>query len=108
LGKGKAIEVMGQYWHGDIRRFQKPINAIQRKADKRDKKKKDVALMNEITILYIWEDDIEKDYKMCEKLILEFVRRNGILSNYHSMNYSVQNNILRINGDILVPRFERK
>lgn len=106
LGKGLAIEVQGRYWHGDIRLYSAPENGIQKRADKRDKRKKLFLKEKGITVLYIWEDDIEDNPEMCEKLILKFKERNGILSNYHSMNYHVRGRSVVLNKEILTPRFE--
>jgi len=106
LGKGLAIEVQGGYWHGDVRISKKPVNRIQEQADKRDRRKKSFLKKEGITVLYIWEDDIENHSKMCEKLILRFKERNGILSNYHSMNYHLRGRKIVLNKEILIPRFE--
>jgi len=107
LGKGLSIEIQGGYWHGDVRLYPEPINKIQEKADKKDKKKKLFLERNGITVLYIWEKDIEEFPEMCEKLILRFVERNGKLLNYHSMNYKIDRGKLVLNRERIVPRFEK-
>lgn len=106
LGKTLGIEVQGSYWHGDIRLYPKPKNEIQKKADKRDKRKKLFLEEKGIAVLYIWEKDIDENPEVCKKLILRFFERNGKLSNYHSMNYKVDRGKLVLNRKRLVPRFE--
>jgi very-short-patch-repair endonuclease len=107
LGKGLGIEVMGSYWHGDIRIYPKARDKIQKGADKRDKRKKAFLKNKGITVLYIWEKDIDENPKMCEKLILEFSKTNGRLGNFHSMNYIVDDGVLTRRDKIITPRFEK-
>lgn len=38
---------------------------------------------------------------MCEKLILEYIEKNGKLQNYHSFNYIIDDNMLRLSDDIV-------
>jgi len=102
-----GIEVMGSYYHADIRKYDYAINKIQKDSFGRDKRKKKLCESKDLKILYIWEDDIYNDEKMCEKLILKFIRNYGILDNYHSMNYVFQNEILILNKNILIPHFEK-
>jgi len=106
LGKDIAIEVMGGYFHVDPRTYPEPININQKTAIKRDRKRNNKLKKSGLHILYIWEDDIENHLEMCEKLILKFKERNGILSNYHSMNYHLMGRSMVLNKEILIPRFE--
>lgn len=46
--------------------------------------------------------------ELCEKLILEYIRNNGILENYHSFNYHVDDGELKLNNEIIVPYQDMK
>jgi len=103
-----AIEVMGAYWHCDIRNYEKPKNEKQEKNILKDKLKKEF-IFKEIgcNVLYLWEDDINKNSILCENIINKYVENNGVLNNYHSINYNYENNVLNLNDNILVPFFEK-
>jgi len=102
------IEVMGKYWHCDIRNYNKPKNEKQIKNIDKDKRKKE-SIFNKTGgyILYLWEDDINIHPDLCKKLIKKYVRNKGKLKNYHSMNYVLDHNLLRLNDNLLVPFFEQ-
>lgn len=55
----------------------------------------------------IWlfeKTDIIKNPELCEQLILEYIKNNGILFNYHSFNYHLDSNsILKLNDKIIIP-----
>ena len=36
-------------------------------------------------------------------LVQEYVKKDGILNNYHSFNYHLKNNALVLNQDIILP-----
>lgn len=102
-----CIEVMGTFWHCDNRKYPNPIGKIQERSVKRDKKKNLKIKEKDLIVLYIWEDDINKDYEVCKKLIMEFIKDNGKLNNYHSMNYYIEKDELKLRSEILIPFFER-
>jgi G:T-mismatch repair DNA endonuclease (very short patch repair protein) len=103
-----GIEIMGTFWHCDIRFFDSNIdNKYQLNSFKRDNKKNKISKEKNISILYLWEYDIENEIDICEKLIYRFIENNGMLDNYHSMNYRIQNMDLKLNEHILVPYFEK-
>jgi G:T-mismatch repair DNA endonuclease (very short patch repair protein) len=102
-----VIEVMGTFWHCDNRRYKNPISRIQEKSIKRDRRKKEEIYNKEFIPLYLWEIDICDDYETCKKLIKEFVERNGKLNNYHSMNYIMKNEEIKLRSKILFPFFEK-
>jgi len=106
--KSLAFEIMGTFYHCDIRFYSNIINEIQTNSIKRDFKKQILSYEKDIPILYLWEYDVNNNLKLCKKLILKYIKRNGILDNYHSMNYSLLKNKLILNEKILVPYFERK
>lgn len=101
------IEVMGDYWHANPIKFnehkylmtQKQFDGIHR-----DKIKKSYILNHyNINILYLWEDDILKRRKLCSLLILEYINSKGQLQNYHSFNYEICDNILKLKDILVIP-----
>ena len=40
---------------------------------------------------------------MCLELIKKYIQNNRILENYHSFNWQLENTILSIKGNIIVP-----
>lgn len=82
------IEVMGDYWHCNPTIYNAPKNEIQSKALHKDKAKHTYILKYyDINILYLWEYDIINHPDMCEKMILDYIKNDGALRNYHSFNY---------------------
>lgn len=102
-----GIEIMGGYWHCDSRIYSFPKYKMQENGIKKDKKKNEYLKNNNIPILYLWELDINKHLDVCNNLIINFIENCGILDNYHSMNYSMNNNSLILNKELLVPYFEK-
>lgn len=84
-----GIEIMGRYWHGDTRDYSF-INKIQLENIRRDKRKR-TYIFNKYNfkILYLWEKDIRENPELCEKLIKLYIKNNGILNNYNSFNYYI-------------------
>lgn len=99
------IEVMGDYWHSNPTKYNDKryqINQKQYDGIHRDKIKHSYVKNHyNIDILYLWEYDINNNEKLCEKLILEYIKKNGILENYNSFNYSILNDQLHINNHII-------
>jgi G:T-mismatch repair DNA endonuclease (very short patch repair protein) len=83
------VEINGGFWHCDNRLY-KEINYKYQLNRVIEDKKKSTFIKNKFkkNILYLWELDITTDIKLCEELIIKFVK-NGILSEYHSMNYTI-------------------
>lgn len=108
LGHSLMIEVNGTFWHSDPRVYSE-IN-YQRQIDriKNDKIKHTYILNNyNIEILYLWEEDIGKNIELCEKLILKYIESNGILDNYNSFNYHLdENGKIKLNDKIISPYME--
>lgn len=92
LNDSQAIEIMGGYWHGDIRRFPifEKMQKRQQSCVEKDKRKQKYFETQEIDILYLWEEDIEKDLDLCKRLINNFIRRN-LLKYSHSSSYFLEN-----------------
>lgn len=98
------IEVMGTYWHCDNRKYNKVKDETQYKIIIRDRTKSTyIKNKYKINILYLWEYDIENDPLLCEKLILLYIKNNGILDNYHSFNYFIDNEDIYLNEDFITP-----
>jgi len=103
-----AIETMGSFWHCDIRLYKKPKSKLQEISFDRDKRKNTLLKENGIPILYLWEYDLENNIEICKKLVQKFIKNNGVLNNYHSMNYDIQNEELKLNKLVLIPHFEKQ
>lgn len=105
------IEVMGDYWHASPIRYGKGkyfLNDIQYKGIIHDKQKHSYILNHlNVEILYLWESDIKNDALKCESLILEYIKNNGILSDYNSFNYTLENGVLKLNSQIITPYLKR-
>lgn len=111
--KNLAIEVMGDYWHANpivYNSFNKKINNIQYKTIIQDKAKKThIVKKTHIPILYLWESDIKQNIRMCELLILYFVKNKGKIDDYHSYNYELDSNgCLCLNPIIVTPYFDQE
>lgn len=99
------IEVMGTYFHCDIRKYdiipyEKQVNRIRM-----DKIKHSYILNNHgVEILYLWEFDIMNNLLLCEKLIDLYINNGGKIKNYHSINYYLdENKKLVLSKNILIP-----
>lgn len=107
LDSNLLIEVMGTFWHCDRRVYLNPVDDIQIKSIIRDKKKNRIIKSKGYSVLYVWEKDISEDYETCKKLISEYFERNGKLKNYHSGNYLISKNKLKLRSKIFKPFFEQ-
>ena len=96
------IEVMGDYWHGSpIKYSLDKLNKVQRKAIRRDKAKHTyIKQYYNIEILYLWESDIYNNIDVCMKLINLYIKNNGVLENYNSFNYYINDNDLILKNSI--------
>ncbi len=103
-----GIEVMGDYWHGSPIKYRKEdLSQIQLKGIKRDKSKHTyIKKYHNFEILYLWEYDINNNIEMCKKLIKLYVTNKGIIDNYNSFNYYVNDNKeLLLKEKIIYPYF---
>lgn len=105
LDNNLMIEVQGDYWHCNPIKFHNKINKIQYEIIPKDKRKHTyVKNTYGIEILYLWESDLYNDLTKCEKLILEYIKTNGKLENYHSFNYRLDlNEELNLCDNIIIP-----
>ena len=98
------IEIQGDYWHGNPVRFNKKLNNTQIENIRKDKAKHTyIKNKYNIEILYLWENDIVNKLDVCKELIKLYINCNGILDNYHSINYIINNNGLELSKDIITP-----
>ena len=101
------IEIMGNYWHAHPLKYN--INQLtnqQKKSIKQDKSKHTyVKKYENVEILYLWEKDINENIDLCWLLIQKYIECNGVLDNYHSFNYHLEEDALELN-DILITPFQ--
>lgn len=99
------IEVMGDFWHCNPLKYHSIDSYdIHKKRVPRDKAKHTyIKKYYNIEILYLWEDDIYNNLDVCKKLINKYINNNGILKNYHSFNYHIENEELILNNNIIIP-----
>lgn len=94
-----AIEIMGSYWHGDIRKYKdfEELKEFQIKNIIRDSKKELYLKNNGYIIIYLWEKDIMQDLQKCE-IIIQTVLNNIQIKTIHSSEYDlVDNNLIKNN-----------
>lgn len=96
------IEVMGDYWHSNPIKYGNSKSDLQKKIMRKDKAKHTyVNKYYNTEILYLWEYDILNNRELCEKLILEYIEKNGKLVTYHSFNYVLNNEKLNLSKKII-------
>lgn len=98
-----AIEVNGDYWHTSPLIYDSPTNDMQRKIISRDNAKRTyLKRWYDINVLYIWESDIYKNSELCKALIKKYINAGGILPNYNSFNYHLnEHGGLELNKEII-------
>lgn len=104
------IEVNGDYWHGNPNKFKDSLTKQQYRRIAKDKAKHTYIKNNfGIEVLYLWENDICKNVELCEKLIDLYIKTNGKLINYHSLNYYIDNNSnLCLRENLVIPYQDMK
>ena len=107
LENNLIIEIMGDYWHGSPLKYNEDrykLNNIQQRTILKDKQKSSyIYNKHNIRILYLWESDINKNIKLCEKLISLYIKNNGQLENYHSFNWYIKNDSLFLCKNLIIP-----
>lgn len=100
-----VIEVMGDFWHCNPLKYSSPNDyEVHKKRIPRDKAKHTYFKNNyKIEILYLWEDDIYSNLDVCKSLINKYINNNGVLENYHSFNYHLENDKLVLNDNLVIP-----
>lgn len=90
------IEVMGTFWHCDIRVFDTIKYKNQKTRITMDKIKNTFLTGKcKIPVLYVWEYDLQNNIQLCEKLIELFISARGILNKYNSSDYFMKNNKIK-------------
>lgn len=80
------------------------MKEIHKKRIPRDKAKHTyIKKYYEIEILYLWENDIYNNIDVCVELIKKYIQKDGVLENYHSFNYHINDGILTLNNNIITP-----
>jgi G:T-mismatch repair DNA endonuclease (very short patch repair protein) len=69
-----VIECQGDYWHGN-REFFENLNHIQLKNVERDNKKKKYLQNNNISFLFIWENEIYKNKENLNNIIWQHLKK---------------------------------
>lgn len=88
------IEINGEFWHCDSRKYKSIEYDIQLKRIIEDKKKNTRFKNNGYNILYLWENDIINNIDLCEKLIKTFIKSQSKMKYFHSMNYKLDDDKL--------------
>ena len=104
-----AIEVNGDFWHSNPTIYQ-DINKlfdVQKNRIPKDKAKRTYCFNKGVYILYLWEKDINNHSELCKNLIQLFIDNNGIIKNYNSFNYYLENGQILLNTNIVYPYFEK-
>lgn len=102
------IEVMGDFWHCNPLKYKNACHTIQSNRIVKDKAKRTyIKNIYGIEVLYLWEDDIYNKTYLCKKLIREYIKNQGNLENYHSFNYHIIHNKLKLNSDLIYSYFEK-
>lgn len=99
------IEVMGDFWHCSPQKYNTDeISDTQRKRIGKDKAKHSyIKNKYNIEILYLWESDIYDATELCSFLIERYINNKGVLENYNSFNYHIENGNIVINDFIIKP-----
>lgn len=101
------IEINGGYWHCDNRLYSEIKHSHQVERIIQDKRKRTYMLNNlNKNILYLWEHDINKNLDVCVNLIEKFIEGEGLLENYHSMNYQLEGSKLLAIDTLHIPYME--
>jgi G:T-mismatch repair DNA endonuclease (very short patch repair protein) len=107
-GCSLGIEIMGDYWHyNPTNKYNKTPNKIQSSNITRDKSKHTYTKKYyKFEILYLWENEIINDINLCSLLLEKYIETNGILCDYNSFNYYVNDNgTLQLKENIIHPYF---
>jgi G:T-mismatch repair DNA endonuclease (very short patch repair protein) len=96
------IEVQGDYFHcHPLKNFN--YNVLNKgKILTKDKRKHSYFKNKDIKVLYLWEDDLINNKNKCENMIIEYIKNDGILKNYHSFNFDFNTDVLSVNEKLVV------
>ena len=54
------------------------------------------------------EDDIYNNIDVCRLLILEYIKSQGVLKNYHSFNYQTEENKFKLKENLTKSFFDKR
>ena len=74
LNTNRLIEVDGDYWHGNLRMFQK-LNKIQKESKQRDKRVNKLAKENNYILLRFWESNILNNTEEVKIELLNWIKK---------------------------------
>ena len=101
------LEIMGGYWHCDHRTNLEINYKMQLNRIIKDKAKNTyITSKLNVPILYLWEEDINNSIDICKELIKYFIENKGIIQDYHSFNYELNNGLI-LKNNIEMPYFKR-
>ena len=93
------IEIQGNFYHCNP--TMNLSNNRKNKIIRKDKSKNTyIKKYKGINILYLWEKDILEREDLCIKLIAQYVESKGVLENYHSFNYIIEDDKLKIMNEL--------
>lgn len=102
-----AIEINGGYWHCDPRIYSEINYEIQKNRIVSDKAKNTYCTNKNLNILYLWEEDVLNNTELCKKLIKKYIKCKGVLKEYHSFNYFLDDkNEIKLNNIRITPYME--
>lgn len=94
------IEVQGNFFHCNP--LMNLNNSRKNKILAKDRRKHTyIKNKYNIEVLYLWEKDLKDNKDLCCKLIKKYINNCGKLNNYHSYNYFLDNNCLKIKDDLI-------
>ena len=95
------IEVMGNFFHcSPVMNLE---NSRKTKIIGKDKAKHTyIKKYKSIEVLYLWEKDIHENIDVCRSLVEKYIKNNGILENYHSYNYYLNDGKLELIDNLYV------
>lgn len=98
---------MGDYFHANPNKYNyNDLDKIQLKDVVRDKSKHTyIVRYHQIEVLYLWENEINLHPELCKQLISKYIENKGIIENYNSFNFHIEDDRLQINQNIINPYF---
>lgn len=107
VNENLIIEVQGDYFHASPLKYNAPSSRQIGQVGKDKAKHTFIYNKYGIEILYIWEKDTYQREDVCKALIELYIKNKGLLQNYNSFNYYLEDGELKITSDIIIPFHER-
>ena len=91
------IEVQGDFWHcSPLLSGKSNTSGIKNNLIKDKRKHSYIKNNYGIEILYLWENNVYNNLDLCKVLITEYIKNNGVMKDYHSFNYVLHDDELKI------------